>query len=728
MSERVEKIKGPFGCLIVKKKGDGMSNGGSAGNQKGFESKERKRPRLILSDSESDEDLYVSPPAKVVCYDGEASVSRNSIRDSFEREKHIEIDRKRKPVPDMYKEGTRIDRSKFVDIAIERKRNRIGDTGYCKDENFDKILLKDGVEERRTEIGRNGVLISKTRVQIDKRRDFEAESSRSISVGNRDHSEFDSHSKLERDRESIYSERQRIDKKNGKICPGFLREKFGVHHCEPIRVQGKNGVLKVMPKSNNKVGGPDKHFSPKIEEKGINDSRSADYSNQRAPIPPSLHSESKLREKSQSVVVTEKKQASSHKKLSIKKCETSQQRTQVTETSLSQESKEMGTCNSKKEVCNKKQKTLTPESCMSTKRKEGEVKRGSGTEKQLLREQIRQMLVNAGWTIDLRPRRNRDYQDAVYINPTGTEFWSITKAYYAFQKNFDDEGKDQKHHGDLSSFTPIPEDVISKLTRQTRKKIERDMRMKQKAVRGIKNANETSEKMSKNRHIKVITDSDMSEENMNSHDMHDDKSMKVRIKGKGVVGVNAEGLVKSKQPTLCKAGLGNVEDRRQNGRALLARSSSKGPNMDGDDFVPYTGKRTVLSWLIDMETIPLSGKVQYMNKKRTRAKMEGWITRDGIHCCCCSKILTISKFELHAGSKVHKPLKNIIVENGASLYQCQLDAWNKQDKSVRLGFHFIDVDGDDPNDDTCGICGDGGDLICCDGCPSTFHQSCLDIK
>ncbi|XP_078179875.1 uncharacterized protein LOC144573958 isoform X2 [Carex rostrata] len=260
--------------------------------------------------------------------------------------------------------------------------------------------------------------------------------------------------------------------------------------------------------------------------------------------------------------------------------------------------------------------------------------RGRNDVKKKVKDQIRNMLFDAGWSIELRPRRNRDYEDSVYVSPQGTSYWSITKAYAAYQEDKKTNNKS------------IAKDELEMLKRNVR--------------------------------------------NKRGHEA------------------------------------GTVEASRE-----AKWSMRKRPHGDDrlDNYTPYEWRRTVLSWLIDQGVVSENSKVKYMNVRRNKTRLKGRIRRDGIYCSCCSKILSAHKFELHAGSKEKQAYENIYVEElSVSLTQCLLDAWKKQGEGERKGFHEVEACGDDASDDTCGICGDGGDLICCDGCPSTFHMACLGIQ
>nr|GEU98197.1 increased DNA methylation 1-like [Tanacetum cinerariifolium] len=335
------------------------------------------------------------------------------------------------------------------------------------------------------------------------------------------------------------------------------------------------------------------------------------------------------------------------------------------------------------------------------KGKETKIKGASYTEKQLLREKIKKMLFGAGWTIDYRPRRGRDYLDSVYMSPSGTGYWSITKAYEALQKEEKNSSKDGK------DFTPLPNEMLSKLTRQTRRKEEKV------SVKNKKREGDSSK--SKKAKVKVLKDVRKVSENKVKEVLEDSEARPLRYDTpKKSVGTNSHIVDERKHRALGRL-------------ALLVRGYNHGSNSEDNEEV-YSGKRTLISWLIDSGMISIGEKVEYMNLRKRRVMEEGYITEDGIQCGCCSKTVTISRFELHAGSKLGQPFQNIYVKSGKSLLQCQIDAWNKQKESERKGFHAVDIEGEDPNDDTCGLCGDGGDLICCDGCPSTFHLSCLDMQ
>ncbi|MED6156638.1 hypothetical protein PIB30_016184 [Stylosanthes scabra] len=336
-------------------------------------------------------------------------------------------------------------------------------------------------------------------------------------------------------------------------------------------------------------------------------------------------------------------------------------------------------------------------------RKKKRGKEGRKQEKQLVREKIMEQILAAGWTVDYRPRNGREYMDAVYVSPDGKTHWSITLAYNRLKKHYEAGDGEGKVYGSGFKFTPISEEeyqMLTKVITKERKSKKKKMKngVKGKKLKKGKAASHAgmgkSAKRKKKRKRREEDDTDMFP-NKVSVLGRDHKRHKTQSKKRG---------------------------------APLVRNAEVDVDSEADGYVPYCGKRTVLAWMIDLGTILQDVKVHYMQLRENSVLLDGKITGDGIHCGCCNEVITISDFEAHAGIKYSDPLRNIHIEGGTSLLQCLLDSWNKQDESERKGFHFVDVAGEDPNDDTCGVCGDGGDLICCDGCPSTFHQSCLDIN
>ncbi|KAI3514625.1 hypothetical protein L1887_13197 [Cichorium endivia] len=331
---------------------------------------------------------------------------------------------------------------------------------------------------------------------------------------------------------------------------------------------------------------------------------------------------------------------------------------------------------------------------------------------QLVRDKIVNMVMKAGWTIEHRPRNGRAYFDAVYVDLNGGTHWSVTKAYNSLKKRIEDGKADIR---EVSAFTPVPDEEISVLLRvvtkvrcdkersrkKNKKKKKNDKSLSDGEKPDIVMSDET-EAPPKKKLIKKVKDGKKKKQVNKSDVKLGNKSLK-------------------RQPKVSQKGQQSRKPR------LVARSSSKGNDEDDDGGLIYSGKRNLLSWMIDLGVIMPGGKVQYGEGRKRNGLLEGKVTREGVHCNCCNETMGISNFVSHSGGKVDQALKNIYFQS-SSLLECLQESWRKEEKSNTIKFNLVDVEGDDPNDDTCNICGDGGDLICCDGCPSTFHQSCLDIQ
>ncbi|VFQ79189.1 unnamed protein product [Cuscuta campestris] len=168
------------------------------------------------------------------------------------------------------------------------------------------------------------------------------------------------------------------------------------------------------------------------------------------------------------------------------------------------------------------------------------------------------------------------------------------------------------------------------------------------------------------------------------------------------------------------------QPKRQKGSCkLLLRGTSRGGGKDClDGMQPSLASRTVLSWLIHNEAVYINEVIEYHDPQDHSIVKVGSITTNGILCKCCGEVLSISKFKSHAGFKLNYPCMNLLMETGKPFILCQFEAWLAEYKAKKQNPQTV-LDEMDQNDDSCGRCGEGGELICCDNCPSTFHQVCL---
>ncbi|XP_066350192.1 uncharacterized protein [Miscanthus floridulus] len=152
-------------------------------------------------------------------------------------------------------------------------------------------------------------------------------------------------------------------------------------------------------------------------------------------------------------------------------------------------------------------------------------------------------------------------------------------------------------------------------------------------------------------------------------------------------------------------------------------------NEDKGDRKKFPGRaRTVLNKLLEMGIVARVNILQCRGPGGKNVLKDGNITTSGIRCRCCGTTFTMSKFKCHAGLRQEVPSLNLFLGTGKSYSLCQLQAWSIEQKVRKERAKDTMSLQADQNDDTCGSCGDGGELICCDNCPASYHQACLPCQ
>ena len=160
---------------------------------------------------------------------------------------------------------------------------------------------------------------------------------------------------------------------------------------------------------------------------------------------------------------------------------------------------------------------------------------------------------------------------------------------------------------------------------------------------------------------------------------------------------------------------------------LISKIGKAGTNLLGGKRVSLA-RKTVICWLLATGFLTVKDVIQYRDPKSHEVIKDGLVTWEGVVCNCCKKTLSVSGFMAHAGCSHPQSSLGLFLESGKSYTLCQVEAWSAEFMSRRSNAWGRKVEAIDESDDTCGFCGDGGELLCCDNCPSTYHQACLSAK
>ena len=144
---------------------------------------------------------------------------------------------------------------------------------------------------------------------------------------------------------------------------------------------------------------------------------------------------------------------------------------------------------------------------------------------------------------------------------------------------------------------------------------------------------------------------------------------------------------------------------------------------------------TVLALLIHLKVVRENERVHFWDSAAKKEGLEGRVTRRGILCKCCDQVRTVREFVRHAGGGTHDNDDDVyasvvVGEKRYPLTVCQLLAWMEifLANKWKLSNEYDAKSASDTSDDACLVCADGGDLLCCDHCPLTYHPKCVGLE